>query len=494
MASGRPIVASDLPSLREVLRHEENALLVEPGNPQALVAGIQRIKDDAALGPRLAAQARTDVRGVHVGAPRGAARDAVLQDRAGAQRDFAGTAGARPLPGLPRHAHRCRRADVRVVRQAVRRAVEGLPRSSAARDVRGADQVPRRGAPRRRPARARVAAAARLEDPQRHAARVPRARPGRSRRRSRLRQRPRAAVEPRLAGARGRHRHRPFFAHESRRRSTCCSAICAGCRSPTARSPRRYSLDVLEHLSPEALRGMLAEAARVIAPGGELFVYTHVRKNAPIAVGPAVDQRARPPARTRGTDRHAPGAPAQVGPPEPARRHPGAAPRRRRHRASASSASATTRRSSAASSRTSSMRLAEKRLARSGVPSVQRCRGADGAGAEGAECAPRSDEDALKIARAEGKQRVAQSGIDSRGAPRALGRDEAGPAAFGRVESGPFFALLERTRPRSPTSEPPTPTPMRILYSAIDQTVPAPRGDRCTSRRWRKGSRRSGTT
>ena len=30
---------------------------------------------------------------------------------------------------------------------------------------------------------------------------------------------------------------------------------------------------------------MLTEAARVIAPGGELFVYTHVRKNAPIAVG-----------------------------------------------------------------------------------------------------------------------------------------------------------------------------------------------------------------
>ena len=61
MASGRPIVASDLPSLREVLRHDENALLVEPGNPQALVAGIQRIKNDAALGPRLAARARTDV-------------------------------------------------------------------------------------------------------------------------------------------------------------------------------------------------------------------------------------------------------------------------------------------------------------------------------------------------------------------------------------------------------------------------------------------------
>jgi len=63
MASGRPIVASDLPSLGEVLRHEENALLVEPGNPQALVAAIERIRQDPALGQGLARQALEDVRG-----------------------------------------------------------------------------------------------------------------------------------------------------------------------------------------------------------------------------------------------------------------------------------------------------------------------------------------------------------------------------------------------------------------------------------------------
>ena len=48
---------------------------------------------------------------------------------------------------------------------------------------------------------------------------------------------------------------------------------------------KAYSLDVLEHLSPEALRAMLAEANRVLAPGGSLFIYTHVRKNATIAKG-----------------------------------------------------------------------------------------------------------------------------------------------------------------------------------------------------------------
>jgi SAM-dependent methyltransferase len=48
---------------------------------------------------------------------------------------------------------------------------------------------------------------------------------------------------------------------------------------------KAYSLDVLEHLSPDALAAMLAEAHRVLVPGGALFVYTHVRKNAPIAAG-----------------------------------------------------------------------------------------------------------------------------------------------------------------------------------------------------------------
>ena len=62
MASGRPIVASDLPSFREILRDGENALLVEAGNPQALAAAVARIKDDPALGARLARQAREDVR------------------------------------------------------------------------------------------------------------------------------------------------------------------------------------------------------------------------------------------------------------------------------------------------------------------------------------------------------------------------------------------------------------------------------------------------
>lgn len=48
---------------------------------------------------------------------------------------------------------------------------------------------------------------------------------------------------------------------------------------------KAWSLDVLEHLSPPALHDMLREANRVLVPGGALFVYTHVRKNGPIALG-----------------------------------------------------------------------------------------------------------------------------------------------------------------------------------------------------------------
>jgi glycosyltransferase involved in cell wall biosynthesis len=62
MAAGKPIVASDLPSIREVLRNEENALLVSPGDALALAAGVRRLLDDPALADRLSRTAATDVR------------------------------------------------------------------------------------------------------------------------------------------------------------------------------------------------------------------------------------------------------------------------------------------------------------------------------------------------------------------------------------------------------------------------------------------------
>ncbi len=46
---------------------------------------------------------------------------------------------------------------------------------------------------------------------------------------------------------------------------------------------KAYAIDVLEHLSPESLDAMLREISRVLAPGGALFVYTHVMQLSPLA-------------------------------------------------------------------------------------------------------------------------------------------------------------------------------------------------------------------
>ncbi len=57
MAAGKPIVASNLPAIREVLTDERTALLVTPGDPEALAAGIRRLAADAGLRGRLAGAA-----------------------------------------------------------------------------------------------------------------------------------------------------------------------------------------------------------------------------------------------------------------------------------------------------------------------------------------------------------------------------------------------------------------------------------------------------
>jgi glycosyltransferase involved in cell wall biosynthesis len=60
LAAGRPIVASRLPALTEVLRDDENALLVEPDNPRALADALSRVSSDRALAVRLARRAFED--------------------------------------------------------------------------------------------------------------------------------------------------------------------------------------------------------------------------------------------------------------------------------------------------------------------------------------------------------------------------------------------------------------------------------------------------
>jgi SAM-dependent methyltransferase len=77
----------------------------------------------------------------------------------------------------------------------------------------------------------------------------------------------------------------PFFAREALDR---CDLLLGDLRRLPLRDgafDKAWSLDVLEHVSPQALHDVLTEAHRVLAPNGALFVYTHVRKNGWIAGG-----------------------------------------------------------------------------------------------------------------------------------------------------------------------------------------------------------------
>lgn len=60
MASGVPMIASDLPVLREVLTSEQNCLLVEPQDSEKWAGAIQLLVGDARLRDRLALQALKD--------------------------------------------------------------------------------------------------------------------------------------------------------------------------------------------------------------------------------------------------------------------------------------------------------------------------------------------------------------------------------------------------------------------------------------------------
>jgi glycosyltransferase involved in cell wall biosynthesis len=60
MALGRPIVASDIPGMREVIEDGRNGLLVPPRDPSALRAAILRLVTDSELRRRLGAAARDD--------------------------------------------------------------------------------------------------------------------------------------------------------------------------------------------------------------------------------------------------------------------------------------------------------------------------------------------------------------------------------------------------------------------------------------------------
>jgi glycosyltransferase involved in cell wall biosynthesis len=60
MAAKKAIVCSDLPVLREVMRHEDNCLLVSPADVAAWAASMARLRDDRGLATRLSERAYRD--------------------------------------------------------------------------------------------------------------------------------------------------------------------------------------------------------------------------------------------------------------------------------------------------------------------------------------------------------------------------------------------------------------------------------------------------
>jgi glycogen(starch) synthase len=61
MATGLPVVSTDVVGVRDCVRPDENGVLVPPADPPALAAGIRRVFDDATLRQRIVEQAHDDV-------------------------------------------------------------------------------------------------------------------------------------------------------------------------------------------------------------------------------------------------------------------------------------------------------------------------------------------------------------------------------------------------------------------------------------------------
>ena len=58
IAAGRPLVVTAVDGAAEILRHDENALLVPPSDPAAVAVQMLRLLEDPALARRLVAAAR----------------------------------------------------------------------------------------------------------------------------------------------------------------------------------------------------------------------------------------------------------------------------------------------------------------------------------------------------------------------------------------------------------------------------------------------------
>jgi glycosyltransferase involved in cell wall biosynthesis/O-antigen/teichoic acid export membrane protein len=102
MALGRPIVASRLGQLAEVLEDGRTAVLVEPGDPSALAEGVRRVLARHDRGESLAAGARAEAARAHTWDSRAEAVLGTLDGARGAEDVDAGTPARGPARAVPR--------------------------------------------------------------------------------------------------------------------------------------------------------------------------------------------------------------------------------------------------------------------------------------------------------------------------------------------------------------------------------------------------------
>ena len=62
MYMGKPVVASRVGGLAEIISHEYNGIHVYPGNPESIAWGVNRVLDDPELARRIGERARETVK------------------------------------------------------------------------------------------------------------------------------------------------------------------------------------------------------------------------------------------------------------------------------------------------------------------------------------------------------------------------------------------------------------------------------------------------
>lgn len=250
----------------------------------------------------------------------------------------------------------------------------------------------------------------------------------------------------------------PYFAQEALERGDLVLGDLRRLPFADGAFGKGYALDVFEHLSREALADVLAEIARVMQPGGRVFVYSHVRKNSWLAGGlKAVNALARQleraglvdlrQERLRKSDHLNPLA--DIPDLERVVGDAGFGIARIRYYTPLIGAFV----------ENILMRMAERALARWGSPSARSAPAAERSeapsstpkGVEPPSAGGRApEEEALRAARAGAKQRLAAKGplyFALKGVTALMTLDV---WFFGRVRTGPFFVLLERLPSTSP--------------------------------------------